>query len=219
MPDACIYWLHDLGQEHNDLVGKKCANLGEMTRLGMQVPPGFALSVDAYRKYMDLTGSPTHRRLLRYARRRPEAELLEASRRELLRAGDDSIHAHAGGDGDKIERSYDELCERCRTANVPVAVRSSGAVSMPGQMETYLHVRGSAEVKRRVVEVGRAPSTRARSRSGWSKGWPSTGAHRRRRHQDGEREERRSRPDPRSADRRHGSRRDRGDLGGWARAS
>lgn len=154
MPDACIYWLHDLGQEHNDLVGKKCANLGEMTRLGMQVPPGFALSVDAYRKYMDLTGLAA--RIADYF-----ATLGDDLKRNFSKQVDASCCAQEmirstpmpAEMGDEIERSYDELCERCRTANVPVAVRSSGAVSMPGQMETYLHVRGSAEVKRRVVEV------------------------------------------------------------------
>jgi pyruvate,water dikinase len=55
--------------------------------------------------------------------------------------------------GDEIERHYEALCSRCRALEVPVAVRSSGAVSMPGQMETYLYVRGAADVKRRVVEV------------------------------------------------------------------
>ncbi len=56
MSEKWIYWLEELGQEHNDLVGKKCANLGEMTKLGMKVPPGFAVSADGYKKFMELTG-------------------------------------------------------------------------------------------------------------------------------------------------------------------
>ena len=56
MADKWIYRLEELCQEHNDLVGKKCANLGEMTRLGMRVPPGFAISVEGYRRFMELTG-------------------------------------------------------------------------------------------------------------------------------------------------------------------
>jgi len=30
--------------------------LGEMTKLGMRVPPGFAISVDGFEKYMQVTG-------------------------------------------------------------------------------------------------------------------------------------------------------------------
>ncbi len=52
-----VLWLEELGQEHSDLVGKKCANLGEMTRIGLRVPPGFALSVEAYRDFMSMTGA------------------------------------------------------------------------------------------------------------------------------------------------------------------
>jgi pyruvate,water dikinase len=45
---------------------------------------------------------------------------------------------------------------------VSVAVRSSGAVSMPGQMETYLNVSGADQLARKVVQVwGSAFTTRA----------------------------------------------------------
>ena len=54
MADKWIYWLEELGQEHSELVGKKCANLGEMTKMGMKVPPGFAISVHGYQKFMEL---------------------------------------------------------------------------------------------------------------------------------------------------------------------
>ena len=57
MAEQWIYWFEELGSEHNDLVGKKCANLGELTRLGLRVPPGFAVSVDGYEKFMAETGA------------------------------------------------------------------------------------------------------------------------------------------------------------------
>jgi pyruvate,water dikinase len=57
---------------------------------------------------------------------------------------------------------YAELCRRVGTADVSVAVRSSGAVSMPGQMETYLNVSGAEELVRKVIQVwGSAFTTRA----------------------------------------------------------
>jgi len=51
-----IYWLKELSKDYNDLVGKKCANLGELTKLGLKVPYGFALSVKAYEHFMTATG-------------------------------------------------------------------------------------------------------------------------------------------------------------------
>ena len=57
MPSDWIIWFEDLGQENSDQVGKKCANLGEMTKMGLRVPPGFALTLEAYNNFMSLTGA------------------------------------------------------------------------------------------------------------------------------------------------------------------
>jgi len=57
---------------------------------------------------------------------------------------------------------YRKLCEECRLTDLSVAVRSSGAVSMPGQMETYLNVKGSEEMIKKVIQVwGSAFTARA----------------------------------------------------------
>ena len=55
MAEQWIYWLKEVGQEHNKIVGKKCANLGELTKAGFRVPPGFALGVEAYKRFMGET--------------------------------------------------------------------------------------------------------------------------------------------------------------------
>jgi pyruvate,water dikinase len=41
-----------------------------------------------------------------------------------------------------VHEEYEKLCDMADLKDAPVAVRSSGAVSMPGQMETYLNIRG-----------------------------------------------------------------------------
>ena len=51
-----VFRFDELGPEHNDIVGKKCANLGKMIGMGLAVPPGFALSIDMYREFIRLTG-------------------------------------------------------------------------------------------------------------------------------------------------------------------
>jgi pyruvate,water dikinase len=55
MPEKWIYWLKEIGAAHNHIVGKKCANLGELTQAGFHVPPGYALSVGAYSRFMKET--------------------------------------------------------------------------------------------------------------------------------------------------------------------
>jgi len=61
-----------------------------------------------------------------------------------------------------IKRYYKELEERVAIDGVACAVRSSGAVSMPGQMETYLNVAGENAVIEHVKKVwSSAITTRA----------------------------------------------------------
>jgi len=154
MQEKWIYWLEELGQEHNDLVGKKCANLGEMTKLGMRVPPGFAIAAEGYRQYMTMTGLAeriaAHVAACGEELRHSVAKQMEASRaiQAMIRATP-MPEAMA----EEVARNYRDLCARCDLPDVAVAVRSSGSVSMPGQMETYLNVRGEEDVTRRVVEV------------------------------------------------------------------
>jgi hypothetical protein len=51
MKDREVYWLEEIGQEYNDIVGKKSANLAEMLKVaGIQVPSGFAISIRAHKR-------------------------------------------------------------------------------------------------------------------------------------------------------------------------
>ncbi len=149
-----IYVLEELGQEHLELVGKKCANLGEMTKLGMRVPPGFAISVAAFEEYMRATGLGAGIAACFAGRgdelRKGVQAQMDASAVVKQMMADTPLPPALAGE---IRRNYEALCARFGTSDVPVAVRSSGAVSMPGQMETYLYVRGVDEVVSRVREV------------------------------------------------------------------
>jgi pyruvate,water dikinase len=62
----------------------------------------------------------------------------------------------------ELDAHYDELCSRVGTDRIRVAVRSSGSVSMPGQMETFLNVSGKDAVSNHVIKVwGSAFTARA----------------------------------------------------------
>ena len=52
-----------------------------------------------------------------------------------------------------IASYYDALCQKLGVADVAVSTRSAGSVSHPGQYETYLNVRGRAELMEQVKKV------------------------------------------------------------------
>ena len=48
--DPLVVWLENIRKGDIPLVGGKCANLGELTAKGVRVPPGFAVTADAFRQ-------------------------------------------------------------------------------------------------------------------------------------------------------------------------
>ena len=162
MAEKWIYGIDELRSKHNDMMGKKCANLGEMVHLGMRVPPGFAISVDGYERFMDKTG--TGKEIRAYVRKNEDDLKKVGKQVEAGRFIRNLIQSKEMPEGMKQEiwHYYGKLCEDVGQKDVAVATRSSGAVSMPGQMETYLNVRGKEELVRKIIQVwGSAFTTRA----------------------------------------------------------
>ncbi|MFC6286646.1 pyruvate, phosphate dikinase [Nocardioides sp. GCM10027113] len=54
-----VYDFADGSKDQKDLLGGKGANLAEMTNLGLPVPPGFTITTEACRAYLDGGGEPT----------------------------------------------------------------------------------------------------------------------------------------------------------------
>jgi len=140
---------------HRPLVGGKNASLGEMTRAGLPVPPGFAVTTRAFTAHL-LDGG-LGREVAGLLRRadvaRPEAlEPISAAVRARIEAG-----GMAGEVAEALDRAYDRLCNDCEADDVAVAVRSSATcedaadASFAGEHDTFLWVRGAAEVARHVV--------------------------------------------------------------------
>ena len=58
---AVTKWVYDFSEgnkDQKDLLGGKGANLAEMTNLGLPVPPGFTITTDACRHYLEHGGTP-----------------------------------------------------------------------------------------------------------------------------------------------------------------
>ncbi|MBC7631607.1 pyruvate, phosphate dikinase, partial [Aeromicrobium sp.] len=53
-----VYDFAEGGMDQKDLLGGKGANLAEMTRLGLPVPPGFTITTDACRAYLEVGRAP-----------------------------------------------------------------------------------------------------------------------------------------------------------------
>jgi pyruvate, orthophosphate dikinase len=53
-----VYDFHEGSVDQKDLLGGKGANLAEMTNLGLPVPPGFTITTDACRAYLDTGSEP-----------------------------------------------------------------------------------------------------------------------------------------------------------------
>jgi pyruvate,water dikinase len=144
-----IRWFDDIGLGDVPLVGGKNASLGELyrelSRAGVRVPNGFAVTAEAYRRFMHVTGlAGTVDALTRGLRPTNLAALAErglAIRQAILGAAlpDDLQKA--------ITDAYRRLGDG---APIDVAVRSSATAedlpdaSFAGQQETYLNVRGEA---------------------------------------------------------------------------
>lgn len=50
MPNTA--WFEELSRNDVPRAGGKGANLGEMTRAGLPVPPGFVVTVDSFRRLL-----------------------------------------------------------------------------------------------------------------------------------------------------------------------
>lgn len=48
-----VYKFAEGDKDMKDLLGGKGANLAEMTKLGLPVPPGFTITTDACRAYLN----------------------------------------------------------------------------------------------------------------------------------------------------------------------
>jgi pyruvate, water dikinase len=118
--------------------GGKGASLARMSSLGLPVPPGFVVPAGALAQAL-----PDGGEALRRLARAQDAEGAQG----LVRTA--QMHPEATR---AVQAAYAAL----GADDVPVAVRSSAcaedseAASFAGQQETYLHVRGEAEVRRRI---------------------------------------------------------------------
>ncbi|MEB3758692.1 MAG: pyruvate, water dikinase [Desulfurococcales archaeon] len=146
-----VLWLENVDKSKHDLVGGKAAGLGENIRAGIPVPPGFVVTSEAYRCFIQET--ELTQRISTILKEEIKSGLPEEYERASARirslimrsAIPPSITA-------AIKQAYRKLGKRIGVENPRVAVRSSATVedlpeaSFAGQQDTYLNVQGEDEV-------------------------------------------------------------------------
>lgn len=154
MKTTLVLWFREVTKEDIGKVGGKGANLGEMTRAGFPVPPGFIVTADAYYQYIQENHLDEEiQEILQTVVYEDHLSLEQASKRikQLLLRGKLSEDVARA-----ITSAYDTLGD---TQDVLVAVRSSAtaedlpSASFAGQQETFLNVKGKEQVLQKVKQA------------------------------------------------------------------
>jgi pyruvate,water dikinase len=156
-----VLWLDQLRMTDLGKVGGKNASLGEMignlAKLGVSVPGGFATTASAFQQYLEKSG---------LARRiQDRLATLDVDNVDALVAAGKEIRGWIVDTAlpaeleQAIRAAYIKLCRDAGADDIAVAVRSSATAedlpdaSFAGQQETFLNVVGIDDVLHKVKEV------------------------------------------------------------------
>jgi phosphoenolpyruvate synthase len=145
-----IVWFNDYDPAYKPCIGGKNASLGEMIGAGLPVPPGLAVTTEAYETLRSNSVLAAKvRASLGEVDHSDPAGLRRMS--ERIRATIEAVDIDPRVET-AVREAYSELSQRCGRENVPVAVRSSGTAedlldaSFAGQQDTFLWVTGADNV-------------------------------------------------------------------------
>ena len=140
-----IGWFADIGLTDRPTVGGKGGSLGELTRAGIAVPPGFVLKTSAFVRFIDALEASAPMRALVEALDPDDLDAVTAcskAMRARIEAADLPEDLQA-----EIIAAHAELCGG--DASSPVAIRSSATTedaedaSFAGLQDTFLWVKGA----------------------------------------------------------------------------
>lgn len=155
-----IKWFEDLRKTDVPLVGGKGANLGEMTNAGIPVPPGFCVTAQAYKYFVENVKVEDGRSLQEWIMEVISKTNVDDSKQlqeNTARIREKIVSMEMPEEiAKEIEEAYKNLSQRFNKDAVFVAVRSSATAedlpeaSFAGQQETYLDVYGVEDVIEKV---------------------------------------------------------------------
>jgi len=149
-----IRWFDQISIRDIPLVGGKNASLGEMYRAltpkGIHIPPGFAVTADAFSALLEQDGlSQRIYSLLSELDPKDLGKLAAVGAQVRSMVRNAALPAELS---EEIRQAYARLCREAGMENLDVAVRSSATAedladaSFAGQQETFLNIRGEADL-------------------------------------------------------------------------
>ncbi len=149
-----ILFFKDIHKDDIPMVGGKGANLGEMANAGFPVPPGFAVTVQAYDQFLEENNLVKEiNDILKDLDVSDSTKLENASKMVQKKILQGRIPDEVGNETIKAYRKLSGLFKK-----VQVAVRSSATAedlptaSFAGQQATFLNVKGETELLEKVRE-------------------------------------------------------------------
>lgn len=168
-------WLQEIKREHIAEVGTKAASLSELVSLGVNVPPGFVVTTEAYRRF--LSSPRLHKDVDRFVAESRSLTLPEVgSRTKLLRR---AILRHPVPQAivNDVKQTYHELSDLIGPEASSVCVRSSATsedlaeASFAGIHSSFLNISGIheliASIKRCWASLWSADAVTYRTRCGF----------------------------------------------------
>ncbi|MCX9084868.1 MAG: phosphoenolpyruvate synthase [Candidatus Methanoperedens sp.] len=148
MTEDSVVWLEEVGKEDIAIVGGKGASLGEMLRAELPVPTGFAVTAQAFRRFIDENGISEEL----FSSLEVDVDNADILRGAEKKAKKIIMDAKMPQDIEKSIRSkYKDMCKK-EGHEVFVAVRSSATAedlpdaSFAGQQDTFLNMKGEQMV-------------------------------------------------------------------------
>ena len=144
-----IKWFEELDGNDVDLAGGKGANLGELTQKGIKVPPGFCVTADTYKYFIEEKDLDNEiKELIAKVDRHDSNRLsnIASEIRDLIKYSEMPEEIK-----EEIRKAYKTLNEKVGE-KTEVAVRSSATAedlpeaSFAGQQDTYLYIFGEEEL-------------------------------------------------------------------------
>ena len=153
-----ILWFDELRNTDVPIVGGKNASLGEMIHAGMPVPPGFAITAYAYELFINKTkiNKKIYSIINQTIKDHNDPKQYDVASKEIRKLVEKTQVPKEILSA--VKAAYEKLNKNTKVKNSFVAVRSSATAedlpdaSFAGQQETYLNVKGSADLLDKVVK-------------------------------------------------------------------
>jgi pyruvate,water dikinase len=147
-----ISWFADIGLSDRPSVGGKGGSLGELTKAGIEVPPGFVVRTEAFERFIQVLDAAEPLRAPVEALDPGDLDKVAAVTKKIRER---IVKTTMPADVEKdLTTAYAQLCGD--DARAPVAVRSSATTedaedaSFAGLQDTYLWVLGAEETLKMV---------------------------------------------------------------------